>query len=101
MDGGTVFHFVDDGIEAVLDRARGYAGERDVRIGGGVATLRAYLQAGLIDEMHLAIAPALLGRGEPLFEGLNLPALGYAVSEHVAGEGAMHLLIGHHQTTRS
>ena len=93
MDGGTTFHFVTDGIEAALERARAAAGERDVRIGGGAATIRQYLAAGLIDEMHFAIAPVLLGQGEPLFAGLDLPALGYEVSEHVPGEAATHVVI--------
>jgi dihydrofolate reductase len=93
MEGGTVFHFVTDGIEAALERARAVAGERDVRVGGGAATIRQYLAAGLIDEMHVAISPVLLGGGEPLFPGLDLPALGYAVSEHVPGEAATHVVI--------
>lgn len=93
MEGGTVFHFVTDGIEAALQRAREAAGELDVKIGGGAETVRQYLRAGLIDEMHLAIAPVLLGRGEALFAGLDLPALGYRVAESVAGERATHVVI--------
>ncbi|MGV3479309.1 MAG: dihydrofolate reductase family protein [Sphingobium sp.] len=93
MEGGTVFHFVTDGIEAALERAREAAGELDVKIGGGAETVRQYLRAGLIDEMHLAIAPVLLGRGEALFAGLDLPALGYRVAESVAGERATHVVI--------
>ncbi|MBY8825256.1 dihydrofolate reductase family protein [Sphingomonas colocasiae] len=93
MEGGTVFHFVTDGIEAALERARQAAGALDVKIGGGAETVRQYLRAGLIDEMHLAIAPVLLGRGEPLFAGLDLPALGYRVAESVAGERATHVVI--------
>ena len=93
MAGGTVFHFVRGEPAAVLDRAREAAGGRDVRIGGGVAKLRALLLAGLIDELHLAVSPVLLGAGEPLFAGLDLPTLGYAVDEHVAGEAALHLMI--------
>jgi len=93
MEGGTVFHFVTDGIEAALERAREAAGELDVKIGGGAETVRQYLRAGLIDEMHLAIAPVLLGRGEALFAGLDLPALGYRVTESVAGERATHVVI--------
>jgi dihydrofolate reductase len=93
MEGGTTFHFVTDGIEAALARARDAAQERDVRIGGGVSTIRQYLQAQLIDELHLAVAPMLLGAGENLFEGLNLPALGYAVVRQVASEAAMHVVI--------
>ena len=92
MEGGTVFHFVTDGLHAALDRARRAAGGQDVRLGGGVATLRQCLQAGLVDEMHLAIAPVLLGEGESLFAGLNLPALGYQRSEHVATAHATHLV---------
>jgi dihydrofolate reductase len=94
MAGGTVFHFVTGGIEDALDRAREAAGEgADIRIGGGVATIRQYLQARLIDELHLAIAPVLLGSGENLFAGLDLPALGYQVGEHVASEAAMHVIV--------
>ena len=93
MEGGTVFHFVSDGIEAALHRAREAAGGRDVRIGGGVAILRAYLRAGSIDELHLALSPVLLGGGEALFQGLDLPALGYAVEDHVPGEAATHLIV--------
>jgi dihydrofolate reductase len=77
MEGGTVFHFVTEGIEAALDQARTAAKGKDVRIGGGAATIRQYLQAGLLDEMHLAMSPILLGQGEPLFEGIELTALGY------------------------
>jgi dihydrofolate reductase len=94
MAGGTTFHFVTGGIEEALDRAREAAGEAaDVRIGGGVATVRQYLKARLIDELHLAVAPVLLGGGEPLFVGLDLPALGYQVSEHVASEAATHVIV--------
>jgi dihydrofolate reductase len=93
MNGGTVFHFVTDGIEAALERARDAADGRDVRLGGGVATIRQYLTARLIDELHLAVAPVLLGRGEHLFAGRDLPALGYAVSERTAGEGATHFVL--------
>lgn len=93
MKGGTTFHFVTDGIEAALERARAAAGDRDVRIGGGAATIRQYLAAGLIDRLHLAIAPVLLGRGEALFAGLDLPALGYAVGEVVPGARATHVRI--------
>ena len=93
MKGGTTFHFVTDGIHEALDRAREAAGGSDVRLGGGVATIRQYLEAGLIDEMHLAFAPVLLGRGEPLFAGLDLPAMGFAVTEHVATEKATHVVL--------
>ena len=85
MKGGTTFHFVTDGIRAALDRAKEAAGARDVRLGGGVATIRQYLQAGLVDELHLVISPVLLGKGEHLLGGLDLRALGYECVEHRAG----------------
>jgi dihydrofolate reductase len=94
MAGGTTFHFVTDGPEAALDRARAAAGGLDVRIGGGAATIRQYLRAALIDEMHLAMVPTLLGSGEPLLAGLDLPSLGYAVTEHAASDAATHVVIG-------
>jgi dihydrofolate reductase len=93
MAGGTIFHFVTDGIQSALEQAKAAAGEHDVRIGGGVSTIRQYLQAGLIDEIHLAIRPVLLGAGEHLMGGLNLPALGYECVNHVAGERAMHVFL--------
>jgi dihydrofolate reductase len=93
MEGGTSFHFVTDGIHAALERARAAAQGRDVRIGGGVATVRDYLRAGLVDEMHLALAPALLGSGEALWSGLDLPGLGFAVTEQVATPHAMHVVL--------
>jgi dihydrofolate reductase len=93
MAGGTVFHFVTGGVHEALDRARDAAGDKDIRVGGGAETIRQYLQAGLIDELHIAIAPVLLGAGEPLFAGLDLPALGYQVREHAAGEKATHIII--------
>jgi dihydrofolate reductase len=93
MKGGTTFYFVTDGIHAALERARAAAGDRDVRLGGGAATIRQYLQARLVDEIHLAIAPLLLGRGEHLLDGLDLPGLGYACERVVAGEQATHVLI--------
>ena len=92
MAGGTTFHFVTDGVDAALERGRAAAGDRDVRIGGGVSTLRAYLQARAIDEMHIAVSPVLLGRGESLFNGLDLPALGYQVASSEQGERATHLM---------
>lgn len=85
MAGGTVFHFVTEGIHAALEQARKAAGSLDIRIGGGVQTIRQYLEAGLIDELHLAIAPVLLGQGEALLHGLDLKALGYSCTAHVAG----------------
>jgi dihydrofolate reductase len=94
MAGGTVFHFVTEGLDAALILARRAAGGRDVRLGGGVATLRAALAARLVDEMHLAIAPVLLGSGEAVFAGLDLPALGYRVAGQVATAAATHLTIG-------
>jgi dihydrofolate reductase len=93
MEGGTVFHFVADGIEEALHRATEAAGGKDVRLGGGVATIRQYLRAGLIDEMHLAISPVLLGAGEHLFAGIDAPRLGYECSEQVATEKAMHVVL--------
>ena len=93
MQGGTEFHFVTDGIHAALDRARAAAGDRDVRLGGGVATVRQYLQAGLVDELHLAVRPVLLGSGEHLLGGLDLRALGYECTESVAGERATHVVL--------
>lgn len=93
MEGGTVFHFVTGGMHEALDRAREAAGGKDVRIGGGAATIRQYLREGLIDELHLAIAPVLLGNGEPLFAGIDLRALGYRVIEQVASEKATHVVI--------
>jgi len=93
MAGGTTFHFVTEGLEAALERARLAAGDRDIRLGGGVSTVRQYLRARLIDELHIAIAPALLGSGEHLLEGIDLLSLGYRVSEHVASKGAMHVVM--------
>ncbi|WP_404710069.1 dihydrofolate reductase family protein [Sphingomonas sp. MMS24-J13] len=94
MEGGTTFHFVTDGIHAALERAREAAGERDVKIGGGVSTVRQYLQAGLIDDLHFAISPVLLGRGEAMFAGLDLPALGYRVVESTSTDLATHVVLG-------
>jgi dihydrofolate reductase len=93
MEGGTVFHFVTDGIESALEQARAAAGDLDVKIGGGAETVRQYLRAGLIDELHLAVSPVVLGKGEPLFDGIDLRALGYRVTEHVAGERATHIVL--------
>lgn len=93
MAGGTTFHFVTDGIRAALERAKEAAGGKDVRLGGGVATIRQYLQAGLIDELHLAVSPALLGSGEHLWAGIDLPKLGYRCTEQVASALATHVVI--------
>ena len=93
MEGGTTFHFVTDGIHAALARAREAARTRDVRVGGGAATIRQYLQAGLVDRMHLAISPVLLGRGENLLAGLDLAQLGYRCSEHLSSAAAMHVVL--------
>jgi len=93
MAGGTEFRFVTDGIDAALAQARAAAGTRDVRVGGGVATVRAFLRAGLVDEMTLAQTSALLGAGEALFADLDLPALGYECARSVAGERATHVVL--------
>jgi dihydrofolate reductase len=93
MAGGTTFHFVTDGIEVALARAKDAANGRDVRIGGGVATIRQYLAGGLVDELHLAMRPVLLGRGEPLLAGLDMRALGYECTSAVAGERATHVFL--------
>ena len=93
MEGGTSFHFVTDGIHAALARARKAAQGRDVRVGGGPATVRQYVQAGLVDEIHLALSPVLLGSGEPLLAGIDLTALGYECTEHAASPHAMHVVL--------
>jgi dihydrofolate reductase len=93
MEGGTTFHFVTDGIHAALKRATEAAGGKDVRLGGGVATVRQYLSAGLVDEIHLAVAPALLGRGEHLFAGIDTVSLGYRCTEHVSSDLATHVVL--------
>jgi dihydrofolate reductase len=93
MAGGTTFHFVTDGIQAALTRAKESANGQDVRLGGGVATIQQYLRARLIDELHLAIAPILLGSGEQLFAGLDAVALGYQCSEHVSTENVTHVVL--------
>jgi dihydrofolate reductase len=93
MEGGTTFHFVTRGIREALDRAREAAGGKDVRIGGGPNTIRQYLREGLVDELHLAIAPVLLGQGEPLFEGIDLRALGYECARFASSEKAAHVVL--------
>jgi dihydrofolate reductase len=93
MEGGTTFHFVSDGIDAAFERAIGAANGQDVRLGGGVATIRQYLLAGLIDEMHLAIAPTLLGTGEHLFADIDAPRLGYHCTSRVSTANATHVVI--------
>ena len=93
MAGGTEFRFVTDGIQAALAQARAAAGNLDVRLGGGVSTVRQYLQAKLIDDLHLAVSPVLLGAGEHLMTGLDLPALGYECTSHVAGTRTTHLFL--------
>jgi dihydrofolate reductase len=91
MKGGTTFHFVTDGIHAALQRAKDAAKDRDVRIGGGVATVQQYLRAQLIDELHLAFRPTLMGSGENLFAGIDMTELGYRCVEHVSSEFVMHV----------
>jgi dihydrofolate reductase len=93
MAGGTTFHFVTDGIGAALERARQAAAGKDVRLGGGVATIREYLRAGLIDEMHLAVTPVLLGAGEHLFAGIDLVTLGYECGDFTVGTKVAHALV--------
>ena len=93
MAGGTTFHFVTDGIQAALARAREAAAGKDIRLSGGVATIRQYLQAGLVDEMHIAISPVLLGTGEHLLSGIDLPKLGYQRADHVPSANAMHIVL--------
>lgn len=93
MEGGTTFHFVTGGIHEALDRARVAAGDKDIRIGGGASVIRQYLRESLIDELHIAISPILLGRGEPLFEDVDLRALGYECVEFKASDKATHVVI--------
>jgi dihydrofolate reductase len=100
MESGTTFHFVTDGIHAALQRAQKAAGELDVRVGGGPGTVRQYLQAGLVDELHVAIAPILLGSGENLFAGIDLVKLGYQCTEHVTTPAATHVVLTR-QTSRA
>jgi dihydrofolate reductase len=93
MEGGTTFHFVTGGIHEALERARKAAGDKDVRLGGGAATIQQYLRARLIDELHIAFSPVLLGSGESLFAGIDLVELGYGVDRHVATPGATHVVL--------
>jgi len=93
MEGGTTFHFVTEGIRAALDLAREAAGGKDIRIGGGVATIRQYLEAGLVDDMHLAVTPVVLGTGEHLLSGIDLRGLGFTCTEHVCAPKAMHVVL--------
>jgi dihydrofolate reductase len=93
MKGGTEFRFVTEGIHAALEQARAAAGGRDVRLGGGVSTIRQYLSAGLIDELHLAVRPVLLGKGEHLLRDIDTRSLGYDCAKYVAGERAAHLFL--------
>jgi dihydrofolate reductase len=93
MKGGTTFHFVTSGIEDALERARKAAGGKDVRVGGGVATIQQFWRARLIDELHLAFAPVFLGSGEALFEGIDVAELGYEVTEHAATPAATHVVL--------
>jgi dihydrofolate reductase len=93
MEGGTTFQFVTAGIHEALARARAAANGKDVRLGGGIETIRQYLRASLIDEMHFAISPVILGRGEHLFGGLDLKALGYELTQHVTTPAATHFVL--------
>jgi len=93
MLGGTTFHFVTDGIDAALQMAREAAGAKDVKIGGGVETVKQYVQAGHVDEIHLAVAPVVLGKGESLYSDLDLRALGYRTVEHVPTDRATHVVL--------
>ncbi|MBK6659608.1 MAG: dihydrofolate reductase family protein [Proteobacteria bacterium] len=93
MEGGTTFHFVTSGIVDALAQAREAAAGKDVRLGGGINVIQQYLRQRLVDELHIAIAPVLLGAGERLFEGVNLPSLGYACTEHVASPLATHVVL--------
>ncbi|HEY7976649.1 MAG TPA: dihydrofolate reductase family protein [Rhizomicrobium sp.] len=93
MKGGTTFYFVTGGIHEALSRAKEAANGKDVRVGGGASTIRQYLEAKLLDELHLAFAPTLMGSGENLLAGLNLPALGYRITRHVASDNALHVVV--------
>jgi len=93
MAGGTTFYFINDSVDVALRHAREAAGDRDVRVGGGVSTVREFLRARLVDEVHLALRPVLIGEGEKLWDGLDLRRLGYEVTKHVAGERALHVML--------
>jgi dihydrofolate reductase len=93
MQGGTIFHFVVDGIDVALERARAAANGKDVRIGGGVQTIQQFLRARLIDELHIAISPVLLGSGERLFGEVNMVELGYRCTEHISTDKATHIVL--------
>jgi dihydrofolate reductase len=97
MEGGTTFHFVTEGIGVALERAREAANGKDVRLGGGVDVIQQFLRQRLVDEMHVAISPVLLGSGERLFEGIDLPALGYACTKHQASSRATHVVVSRQQ----
>lgn len=98
MAGGTTFHFVTDGIRAALERAKASAGERDIRIGGGVDTIRQFLQAGLVDEMHLAVSPVVMGKGENLLAGIDLPACGLTRVERTVSPRVTHYVLSRDQS---
>lgn len=100
MEGGTSFIFVSEGIKAALDQAKRAANGLDVMIGGGVSTVRQYLLAGLIDELHFASTPVVLGRGEAMFTGIDLPALGYRVAEHQSSQHVTHIVLLRHPPER-
>jgi dihydrofolate reductase len=93
MKGGTTFYFVTDGIESALEKAKNVANGKDIRIGGGVSTIRQFIQAGYIDEMHLAFSPVFLGSGEHLFPGIDLPRLGFTATQTINGERATHIIL--------
>ena len=93
IEGGTILHFVTEGVQVALDKARSAAKGKDVRLGGGVSTIRQYLQARLIDEMHVAINPVMLGKGEHLFGGIDSVALGYVCTKHVTTPNATHFVL--------
>src|SRR6266436_5264933 len=94
MQGGTTFYFVTEGMHAALERAKEAANGKDVRLGGGISTMKQYLRAGLVDDMHFVLSPALIGSGERLFDDLNLPGLGYDLKDHLSSPGAKHVMVG-------